>query len=103
MLSLTAVSRDGSVADKPLVLLAPATTTQHLYTFNEGTDRYAKFFGFLKVHNLGDSVTQFYLYFVVFLSAALLLNIFIKLRVQHVSVISHTALVLALALVLTLV
>ncbi len=103
MLSVTAVGRDGLVTDRPLVLLAPAATTQHLYTFNEGTDRFAKFFGFLTVHNLGDSVTQFYLYFVVFLTAALLLNIFIKIRVQHVSVISHAGLVLALALVLTVV
>ena len=103
LLSVTAVGASGSSVNHSLVWLAPVTSTQQLYTFNEGTDKFAKFFGLFTIHNLGDSVRQLYLYFIVFLTAALLLNIFVKIRVQHVSVISHTMLVLALALALTIV
>lgn len=103
LLSITATSRDGTTVDRSLAWLAPNVPTQQLYTFNEGSDKFAKFFGFITIHNLNDTVRQFYLYFVVFLVAALLLNIFVKIRVQHVSVISHTMLVAALALLLIVV
>lgn len=103
LLSITATSRDGTTVDKPLAWLAPSVSTQQLYTFNEGGDKFAKFFGFITVHNLNDTVRQFYLYFVVFLAAALLLNILIKVKVQHMSIISHTMVVAALALLLSIV
>jgi hypothetical protein len=103
-LMLVAWAKDGSITNKPLAWIAPQVKTQQLYTFNEGSDKYAKFFGgLLTVHNLNDSVRQFYLYFMVFLGAALLLNIFIKIRVQYPSVINHTLLVIALALFLVIV
>jgi len=102
-LSAVAWGKEGTVADKPLALLAPQTTVQHFYTFNEGSDKYAKFFGFFTVHNLQDKVTQFYLMFMVFLGAALLINIFVKIRIQHYSVISHALAVLALALLLVII
>jgi len=103
LLSVTATGRDGATTERTLAWLAPEVPTQQFYTFNEGSDKFAKFFGFITVHNLNDTVRQFYLYFVVFLVAALLLNIFIKIRVQHVSVINHTMLVIALALLLSVV
>ncbi|MBI5466254.1 MAG: hypothetical protein HY974_03120 [Candidatus Kerfeldbacteria bacterium] len=103
-LSVVAWAKDGSATTKPLAWVAPQVKTQQLYTFNEGSDKYAKFFGgLLTVHNLNDSVRQFYLYFMVFLGAALLLNIFIKIRVQYPSVINHTLLVIALALFLIII
>ncbi len=102
-LSAIAWGNGGTVTNKALALLAPQTKLQQFYTFNEGADKYAKFFGFLTVHNLQDKVSQFYLFFMVFLGAALLLNIFIKIRIQHYSVISHALAVIALALFLVIV
>lgn len=102
-LSLVVWGKDGVVVNKPIAWVAPNTPVQKFYTFNEGTDKYATLFGFLKIHNLQDSVTQFYFYFMIFLAAALLLNIFVKIRIQHFSIISHTLLVLALTLFLTIV
>lgn len=103
LLSITALGQGGTIVSRSLAWLAPNVSTQHFFTFNEGSDRFAKFFGVFTVHNLQDSVRQFYVYFIVFLAAALLINIFVKIRVQHVSVINHTMLVLALALLLTVV
>lgn len=99
-LSVLAWGTSATPVSRSLALLAPATQTQQLYVFNEGADKYAKFFGFLKVHNLNDSVSRFYLYFVVILGAALMLNVFIKIRIQHPKIISHALSVMALALLL---
>ena len=103
-ISVIAEESDGSVTTQPVAVVAPKVSTQQLYTFNEGSDRYAKFFGGLfTVHNLQDSVRQFYFYFMVFLVAALLLNILIKIRIQHTSLISHAMLVIALTVALAIV
>lgn len=102
-LSVVVWGKDGVVINKPVAWVAPSTPVQKLYTFNEGSDKYAKLFGFVKIHNLQDSVKQFYFYFMIFLAAALLLNVFIKIRIQHFSIISHALLVLALTLFLTIV
>jgi hypothetical protein len=103
LLSAMVIGSDDSVDTKSLVWLAPKVSTQQFYVFNEGTNKFAKILGFFTVRNLDDSVTQFYFYFVVFLVAALLLNIFIKIRVQHVSVVSHSLAVVGLALLLTII
>ncbi len=102
-LSVVVWGKDGVVVNKPIAWVAPNTSVQKFYTFNEGTDKFAKLFGFITIHNLQDSVRQFYFYFMIFLASALLLNIFIKIRIQHFSIISHALLVLALTLFLTIV
>ncbi|MDZ4229755.1 MAG: hypothetical protein U1C53_01325, partial [Candidatus Veblenbacteria bacterium] len=79
------------------------TGTQQFYTFNEGSDHYAKLFSFFTIHNLQDSVRQFYFYFMVFLAAALLINVLVKVRIQKLSIISHAVLVLALTVFLMVV
>jgi len=99
-LSAVAWSSTGSIVSKSLALVAPLVQTQQLYNFNDGTDKYTKFLGVITVHNLQDKVRQFYFFFIVFLVAALLLNVLIKIHIQHFSVISHTMLVIGLALVL---
>lgn len=104
MLSIITENNDGSITTQPIAVVAPKVPTQQFYTFNEGSDRYAKFFGgLLTVHNVQDSVRQFYLYFIIFLVAALLLNILIKIRIQHTSVIGHTLLVIVLTAILAIV
>lgn len=103
-LSIIAENADGSVTIQPIAVVAPKVPLQQFYTFNEGSDRYAQFFGGLfTVHNLQDSVRQFYFFFIIFLVAALLLNILIKIRIQHASVINHAMLVIALTLALAIV
>lgn len=103
-LSVTTENNDGSVTTQPIAVVAPKAPLQQFYTFNEGSDRYAKFFGGLfTVHNLQDSVRQFYFFFIIFLVAALLLNILIKIRIQHASVINHAMLVIALTVALAIV
>ncbi len=101
-LYVVATSPTGTTERFTLAWVAPHTKVQNLYTFNEGSDRYAKLFGFFTVHNLNDSVRQFYFLFMVFLAAALLINIMVKIRIQKISIIGHTVFVLALALLLTI-
>lgn len=102
-LSIIATSSTGDTERYALAWVAPNTKTQQFYTFNEGSNRYAKFFGFLTVSNLNDSVRQFYLLFMIFLVAALVINILVKVRVQKISVISHTIFVIVLATLLMVV
>lgn len=103
-LLLIATGTDGSTASAPVAIAAPGTTTQKLFTFNDGTDRFATFFGFLRIGNVKDHVRQFYIAFVVFLATALLLNLFlVRLKIHHPSVVAHTFAVMMLAIVLALV
>ncbi len=103
LLFLIASSSDGTIVRQPLAWLAPNVPTQSFFTFNDAPTKYVKLFGFLTIDNLDNSVRQFYFYFILALSVALLFNILIKIRVQHLSVISHSAVVLVLALLLTLI
>jgi len=86
------------------MVIAPSAPTQRFYVFNEGTDKFTKFFGFIKVGNLDDKVRQFYVGFIVFLGAVLLLNFFVlKFRLRHPSVLKHAVAVMSLALFLIIV
>lgn len=99
-LSVVATGDDNEVSRFVLAWVAPNVKTQNLYTFNEGSDKYARFFGFLTINNLQDSVRKFYFFFMIFLAAALIINILVKVRVQKLSVIGHTIFVLVLATLL---
>lgn len=102
-LSVVATNDSNEIGRYVLAWVAPNAKTQSLYTFNEGSDRYARLFGFLTVHNLQDSVRQFYFFFMIFLAAALIINILVKVRIQKLSVIGHTVFVLGLAMLLMMV
>lgn len=102
-LSVIATSPEGETERFALAWVAPNTKLQNFYTFNEGSNRYAKLFGFLTIGNLDDSVRQFYFLFMIFLAAVLLINIIVKIRMQKISVIGHTIFVLALALLLSMI
>ncbi len=101
-LTVTAVSQSGSTISQVVAWVAPAAQPQQLYNFNGGTQRAIKLLG-VTVQNLNDSTRQVYLYFVIFLAVAMLLNVAIKFRVQHPSIIGHGAAVMALAVILFLV
>ena len=103
-LIVTAANSDAPALTKQLMVVAPSSSTQQFYIFDEGAEKFAKFFGFLKIGNLDDKVRQFYIGFIVFLGAALLLNFFVlKFRLRHPSVLKHTAAVMGLALFLMVV
>ncbi len=102
-LAVIATSPEGKTERFALAWVAPNTKLQNFYTFNEGSNRYAKLFGFLTIGNLDDSVRQFYFLFMIFLAAVLLINIIVKIRIQKISVIGHTVFVLALALLLSII
>ena len=101
-LSAVAWGSDGTSVSQGLLWLAPAVKTQQMYTFNEGSDKYVKLFGFITIHNLNDSVRKFYVVFVMLLAAALLINVLVKIRIQKLSVINHTMMVMALALLMVI-
>lgn len=103
LLSAIATAQDGNIVTKSLVWVAPQVATQNLYNFQTGSDKFVKFLGFFTVHNLDDKVTQFYFYFMILLAAALLINIFVKIKIQHLSVISHALIVIILSIVLVVV
>ncbi len=102
-LSLLAVGPTGQTSIKEVAWLAPRSSPQQFFNYNQPEDKVARFFSFLNIGNLNDDVRQFYLYFIIFLTAALLLNVFIKQKIQKLPVIGHAALVLALAVFLALV
>ncbi len=103
LLTAIATAQDGNIQSKPLIWIAPQVATQNLYNFQTGHDKFVKFMGIFTVHNLDDKVTQFYFYFMLMLVAALLINVFVKIRVQHLSIIGHSLVVIALALLLAIV
>jgi uncharacterized protein YkwD len=101
-LTISAVGQSGSTVSQVVAWVAPATQLQQLYNFNGGTQRAIKLLG-VTLENVNDSTRQVYLYFIVFLGVVMLLNIAVKYRVQHPSIIGHSAAVMALAIILFLV
>ncbi|MDP2656404.1 MAG: CAP domain-containing protein [bacterium] len=100
-LVVVAGNTQSAPVSKSVAVLAPSTSLQNLYGFTEQKNKVATFLGVLNVGNLGDSVRRFYLYFIVFLGATLLLNVFfVKLRLKHPTVLAHSLAVIVLACVL---
>jgi hypothetical protein len=101
-LSIVAWGEDGSTISQSLAWVAPYAQAPQVFNFQETTSREVKLLGF-RIGNLNDSTKQFYMYFAIFLAVATLLNVLIKIRIQHPSIIGHAAGVLALAVLLFLV
>jgi hypothetical protein len=101
-ISIVAWGAAGLMVNQPVAWVAPHAETPQLFNFSGSTTKQLKLFGFT-ISNLDDSVKRFYLYFAIFLGTAVLLNTFIKIRIQHPTIIGHAAGVLALAIVLFLV
>ena len=103
LLSAIATAQDGSLISKSLVWVAPQVAIQDLYNFQTGNDKFVKFLGIFTIHNLDDKVTAFYFYFMLILVAALMINVLVRIRIQHFSIIGHSLVVIALALILAIV
>lgn len=102
-MSAIVVGQAGSTEHVPLALVAPLAKTNQVYQFADSGEKTLTLFNKFHLENLDDSVRRTYAYFIVFLVAALLLTVFIKIRIQHASVIVHTLGVIGLAMLLWLV
>ncbi|MFA7287089.1 MAG: CAP domain-containing protein [Patescibacteria group bacterium] len=104
-LLITAAKAGFPPETKAVALIAPDASIQKFFIFNEGSDKYSSFFsGLVKVGNLNDKVREFYLGFVVFLSAGVLMYMFTsRLKIRHPSMLSHSLAVVVLAVFLLVV
>jgi hypothetical protein len=96
-------SAQGTEVTKPIADFYPHAQAPEVYASLVPKERFLQIFPGVTVHHLQKGARSFYLYAVVFLAAAFLLNFFIKIRTQRWSVVAHTAAVIALALFLFLV
>lgn len=103
--ALTAVIVDDEgTRVESLGFVAPGDSTQKVYIFNEGSDRFVKLFNSFAIGNLQDKVQTFYYAFIAFLAAGILSYLAIlKLRIHRPSVLSHALTVLGLAILLLLI
>ncbi len=94
--SMQVVIRDeqGGTSVQPAVIVAPDLSVQDFFIFSEAKSKEMKLFGFFSIDNLNDKVKRVYVYVIMFLLAALLMKILIKVHVQRVSVIAHTLFVI---------
>lgn len=99
-LTVTVQGTNGKTTQEPVAIVAPASQPSDLFFFNDNGTRKLKLFRWINVSGLQDTVRRTYVYFIVFLSAALLISVFVKIKVQHPSVVVHSLAVIGLASVL---
>jgi hypothetical protein len=99
-LTVTVQGTNGKTSQEPVAIVAPASQPSDVFYFNDNGTRKLKLFKWINVNGLQDAVRRTYVYFIVFLSAALLISVFIKIKVQHPSVVVHSLAVIGLASVL---
>ena len=98
-LYLVAGSPDGEQQIVDLAWIMPGTGAPEVYAF-KGADA-PKLLGVMDVANLDDNVHKVYLFTLIFLGAALLIAVFVKIEVQKPTMIAHSLAVIALALILS--
>jgi len=98
-LYLVAGSPDGEQQIVDLAWIMPGTGAPEVYAF-KGADA-PKLLGVMDVANLDDNVHKVYLFTLLFLGAALLIAVFVKIEVQKPTMIAHSLAVIALALILS--
>lgn len=102
-IQLIAKDKSGKIISRTAVLAAPGLSVQDFFIFSDPPTQKIELFGFIEIDNLEDDVRRFYVYFMVFLAAALALKVLIKLQHQKVSVIAHACFVLGFAIFLFLI
>jgi hypothetical protein len=100
---VSAEDADGDRIIRSVATVAPNGTTQDLFVAGGRPTGTVKFLGVFAVNGLEDGVKRFYMFSIVFLTAALLLKIFVKFHIQRHGVILHTLAVIGLASALLLV
>jgi hypothetical protein len=90
----------GDTSVQPAVIAAPDVSVQDFFIFSEAKSKEMKLFGFFSIDNLNDKVKRVYVYMIVFLLAALLMKVLIKVHVQRVSIIAHTLFVVGFTVLL---
>lgn len=99
-LTVTVQGNNGKTTQEPVSLVAAAAQPSDVFYFNDNGTRKLKLFRWINVSGLQDAVRRTYVYFIVFLAAALLISVFVKIKVQHPSVVVHSLAVIGLASVL---
>ncbi len=102
-IQLIAQDKTGKIISQTALLAAPGLSVQDFFIFSDAPTKQIKLFGIFEINNLEDDVKRFYVYFMVFLGAALTLKILIKIQHQKVSVIAHACFVLGFAFILFLI
>jgi hypothetical protein len=92
---------DGGQQIVDLAWIMPGTDAPEVYAF-KGADA-PKLLGVMDVSNLDDNVQKFYIFTLLFLGAALLIAVFVKIEVQKPTMIAHSLAVIALALLLSVI
>ena len=100
-LYLVAGSPFGEQQIVDLAWIMPGSTAPEVYAF-KGVDA-PRLLGVMDVASLDDNVHKIYLFTLLFLGAALLVAVFVKIEVQKPTMIAHCLMVLALALLLTVI
>lgn len=93
------VDQNGSNTLQTIGWLAPEAQAQDMYAYPPQR-KTLKILGFINVDQLDDQARKFYIYIVLFLSAALLISLLAKVRMHHPKVVGHTLFLVGLALVL---
>lgn len=94
---------DGSLSTQAAALFTPDSGVGSLFGANSvPVSQKMTLFRFLTIENLQDSVKRVYVFFLVFLAAAMLTNVLVKIRIQKLSVLAHGLFVLVLGSVLYL-
>lgn len=91
---------DGTNTTQALAWVAPGSRTDQVFVWNADTQREVKLMGIFTLDGLNDAVRRAYVFFIIFLVAALLINIFVKFHVQKLSVIAHAVAVIGVGLFL---
>ncbi len=93
------IQEDGTTSATALALTAPSNDIRDIYVF-QNRPRDLSFFGRIQINQLENTTRKTFIFFMVFLGMALLVNIFVKIHIQHNSIITHTLAVIGLAFLL---
>lgn len=89
----------GNQTVETVAWVAPDARTQDVFGYGAKKNE-LKILGLFRIDKLDDQVRKFYIYTVLFFATALLINLLVKVRVQHPKVVGHTLFLVGLALVL---
>jgi hypothetical protein len=86
--------KQGDTNVQSAVIAAPDVSVQDFFIFSEAKSKEMMLFGLFSIDNLNDKVKRIYVYLIVFLLAALLMKVMVKVHIQRVSIIAHTLFVI---------
>ena len=98
-ITIVALNASNTQVEIPAAISLPHGTINELYGLQNSPNQTLLFNRF-SANDINNFVHSFYFFLILFLIAALSLNIFINLHVQHIDIIGHTIVVICLAALL---